>query len=164
MRDLFLKHEHKRDFFSWAVVSSESSSVTGHWPVHISCQHESPTNQRLLVYKSPTQPDPNIFMSASFFPSVSLTGSKQKISFFFVGVAIYPRGHQWELKRFHHCSSAERITVSFEFVSLFLQWFRFPACHHGHASSYFLFSLWQAKSIVDTAVYRDAASVRDQQN
>ncbi len=55
-------------FFSWVVVSSESSSVTGHWPVHISCQHESPTNQRLLVYKSPTQPDPNIFMSLlSFF-------------------------------------------------------------------------------------------------
>lgn len=49
-------------------------------------------------------------------------------------------------------------------LSLYLQWFRFPACHHGHASSYFLSSSWQTKSIVDAAVYRDAASVRDQQN
>lgn len=73
---VFLKHEHKRFFFfSWPVVSSESSSVTGHWPVHISCQHESPTNQQLLVYKSPTQPDPNILMcllSVSFSLSQDL--------------------------------------------------------------------------------------------
>lgn len=75
-----------------------------------------------------------------------------------------------ELKRDHISSDspAGRLLKRQQWVlsspSFYLQCFGFPACHHGHASSYFLTSSWQTESILDTPFYRDAASGRDQQN
>lgn len=164
---VFLKHKHKRDFFFFFFLTSgefwiflcHGSLAGSHFlPIWVTYK---PAVISLQISNTARSKYINVPFVCFFF---SLTGSKLKISFVFVGVAIYTRGHQWELKRFHYCSSPEKITVSFEFISLYLQWFRFPACHHGHASSYFLSSSWQTKSIVDTAVYREAASVRDQQN
>ncbi len=149
-------------FFSWAVVSSESSSGSP------AGSHFLPTWVTYKLAVISLQISNTARSKYIYVPFVCFFFSSQDLKWKSLScchrVAIYPREHHWEPKRFHHCSSPERITVSFELVSLYLQWFRFPACHHGHASSYFLSSSWQTKSIVDAAVYRDAASVRDQQN